>query len=70
MFEGFPTGFEEAAPDLHLAAVFAFKAFFQVVEEVPRLDGLAAGEDVHRRVAIFRPGVDGHVGLRRSPPRR
>jgi hypothetical protein len=34
---------------------------FQFLERVPSFS--AAGKNVNRRVAILRPGVDGHVGL-------
>jgi hypothetical protein len=53
-------------PTLELSddVIASVEALDQKLGGSSRLERLAAGEHVHCRIAIFRPGVDGEMGFR------
>ncbi len=48
---------------LHLTGLLTLKSGFEIIEQDPRFDRFAAGKDIHRRITIFWPCVDGDMGF-------
>src|SRR3990172_5525625 len=54
---------DDAPLELHHGGVLAPEAGADVLDRLLRFDHLTAGEDIHRRIAVLGPGVDGEMGL-------